>query len=78
MISNQRLKFLLLWNDKSRTQVQLSIVYYEIGIPIDIGMGLSITIDKIRVFINKTLSTKSLTNQLSIKRVDSSISIDSR
>jgi hypothetical protein len=27
-----------------------------IGNPIDSGMGLSITIDKFRVFINKTLS----------------------
>jgi hypothetical protein len=47
-------------------------------IPIDSGMGLSITIDKIRAFINKTLSTQSLINQLLIKRVDLSISIDSR
>ena len=30
-------------------------------------MGLSITIDKIRVFINKTLSTESLINQLLIR-----------
>ena len=49
-----------------------------IEIPIDSGMGLSITIDKLRVFINKTLSTQSLINQLLIKRVDLSISIDSR
>ena len=28
----------------------------DIEIPIDSGMGLSITIDKLRVFINKTLS----------------------
>ncbi len=41
-------------------------------------MGLSITIDKLRVFINKTLSTQSLINQLTIKRVDLSISLDSR
>ncbi len=39
-------------------------------------MGLSITIDKLRVFINKTLSTQSLINQLLIKRVDLSIVID--
>ena len=49
-----------------------------LGIPIDSGMGLSIRIDKLRVFINKTLSTQSLINHLSIKRVDLSISIDSR
>jgi hypothetical protein len=47
-------------------------------IPIDSGIGLSITIDKLRVFINKTLSTESLINQLLIKRVGLSISIDSR
>jgi hypothetical protein len=46
--------------------------------PIDSGMGLSITIDKLRVFINKTSSTQSLINKLLIKRVDLSISIDSR
>ena len=45
---------------------------------IDSGMGLSITIDKFRVFINKTLSTQSLINQLLIKRVGLSISVDSR
>jgi len=39
-------------------------------------MGLSITIDKLRVFINKTLSTQSLINQLLIKRVGLSIVID--
>ena len=50
----------------------------RVEIPIDSGMGLSITIDKLRVFINKTLSTQSLINQLLIKRVDFSISIDSR
>ena len=49
---------------------------YVIGHPIDSGMGLSITIDKIRVFINKTLSTQSLINQLLIKRVVLSIVID--
>ena len=47
-------------------------------IPIDSGIGLSITIDKLRVFINKTLSTESLINQLLIKRACLSISIDSR
>ena len=46
------------------------------GYPIDSGVGLSITIDKFRVFINKTLSTQSLINQLLIKRVDLSIVID--
>ena len=47
-----------------------------VGHPIDSGMGLSITIDKLRVFINKTLSTQSLINQLLIKRVVLSIVID--
>ena len=47
-----------------------------VGYPIDSGMGLPITIDKLRVFINKTLSTQSLINQLLIKRVDLSIVID--
>ena len=51
---------------------------WKLEIPIDSGMGLSITIDKLRVFINKTLSTQSLMNQLLIKRVGLSISIDSR
>jgi hypothetical protein len=49
---------------------------FFVGIPIDSGMGLSITIDKLRVFINKTLSTQSLINQLLIKRVGLSIVID--
>ena len=48
----------------------------SLGHPIDSGMGLSITIDKLRVFINKTLSTQSLINQLLIKRVGLSIVID--
>jgi hypothetical protein len=48
----------------------------EVGYPIDSGMGLSITIDKLRVLINKTLSTQSLINQLLIKRVGLSIVID--
>jgi hypothetical protein len=39
-------------------------------IPIDSGIDLSITIDKLRVFINKTLSTESLINQLLIKTRD--------
>ena len=51
---------------------------WTLGHPIDSGIDLSITIDTIRVFINKTLSTESLINQLLIKRVDLSISIDSR
>ena len=51
-------------------------VQLEIGHPIDSGMGLSITIDKLRVLINKTLSTQSLINQLLIKRVGLSIVID--
>ena len=37
---------------------------FDLEHPIDNGIGLSITIDKIRVFINKTLSTESLINQL--------------
>ncbi len=48
------------------------------GISIDSGMDLSIRFDKFRVFINKTLSTQSLINQLLIKRVDLSISVGSR
>ena len=48
----------------------------SVGHPIDSGMGLSITIDKLLVFINKTLSTQSLINQLLIKRVGLSIVID--
>ena len=40
----------------------------SIETPIDSGIGLSIRIDKFRVFINKTLSTDSLINQLLIKR----------
>jgi hypothetical protein len=50
----------------------------DVGIPIDSGMGLSLRIDKLRVFINKTLSTQNFTNQLLIKRVDLSISVNSR
>ncbi len=38
-----------------------------VGHPIDSGIGLSITIDKIRVFTIKTLSTESLINQLLIR-----------
>jgi hypothetical protein len=34
--------------------------------PIDSGIGLSIRIDNLPVFINKTLSTESLINQLLI------------
>jgi hypothetical protein len=42
-----------------------------VGIPIDIGIDLSIIIDsKLRVFINKTLSTESLINQLLIRGLD--------
>jgi hypothetical protein len=40
---------------------------FVVGYPIHIKIGLSITIDKIRVFINKTLSTESLINQLLIR-----------
>ena len=39
----------------------------SLEIPIDSGMGVSIIIDKLRVFINKTLSTQSLINQLLIR-----------
>ena len=35
--------------------------------PIDSGIDLSIRIDHLRVFINKTLSTESLINQLLIR-----------
>ena len=49
-----------------------------VEMPIDSGIGLSIRIDNLRVFINKTLSTESLINQLLIKRACLSISIDSR
>ena len=47
-----------------------------VGNPIDSGMDLSITIDKLLVFINQTLSTQSLINQLLIKRVVLSIVIE--
>ncbi len=40
----------------------------ELGIPIDSGIGLQKTIGKLRVFINKTLSTESLINQLLLIR----------
>jgi hypothetical protein len=46
------------------------VIVSVLEIPIDSGMGFSITINKLRVFINKTLSTQSLINQLLIKRVD--------
>ena len=49
-----------------------------VEVSIDSGTVLSIRSDKLRVFINKTLSTESLINQLLIKRVGLSISIDSR
>ena len=38
--------------------------------PIDSGIDLSIRIDNLRVFINKTLSTERLINQLLIKSLD--------
>jgi hypothetical protein len=44
-------------------------VLLVLEIPIDSGIGLSITIDKLRVFINKTFSTESLFNLRLIKRV---------
>jgi hypothetical protein len=53
-------------------------VILTIEIPIDSVIVLSITIDNLRVFINKTLSTESLINQLLIKRVSLSINIDIR
>jgi hypothetical protein len=56
----------------------IGLLYIIVEIPIDSGIVLSITIDKLRVFINRTLSTESLINQLLIKRVGLSISIDSR
>ena len=39
----------------------------KVGIPVDSGIGLSITIDNLRVLINKTLSTESLINQSLIR-----------
>jgi hypothetical protein len=51
---------------------------YRIEVPIDSGIALSIRIDNLGVFINKTLSTESLINQLLIKRACLSFSIDSR
>jgi hypothetical protein len=39
-------------------------------IPIDSGMGLSVTIDKLRVFINKTLSLESESYQQTIDKED--------
>jgi hypothetical protein len=72
------------WEGDRRTQCRSRgnriIVSYDhlLEIPIDSGIDLSITIDKVRVFINKTLPTESLINQLLIKRVGLSISIDSR
>ena len=41
--------------------------YFTVGHPIDSGIGLSITMIKIRVFISETLSTESLINQLLIR-----------
>ncbi len=49
-----------------------------VEVTIDSGIVLSIRIDNLGVFINKTLSTESLINQLLIKRDFLSISIDSR
>ncbi len=56
----------------------LMVTSQKLVLPIDSGIGLSITIDKLRVFINKTFSTESLINQLLLKRVGLSIGIDSR
>jgi hypothetical protein len=53
------------------------VISLSLGIPIDSGMDLSIRIDKLRVFISKTLSTQSLINHVLIKRVGLS-SVDSR
>jgi hypothetical protein len=50
----------------------------KVEMTIDSGIDLSIRIDNLGVFINKTLSTESLVNQLLIKRACLSISIDSR
>ena len=54
----------------SRTSLTISVPRTHpqvIGHPIDSGIGLSITMEKIRVFINKTLSNESLMNQLLIR-----------
>jgi len=42
------------------------VAVFTLETPIDSGIGLSIRIDNLRVFINKTLSTDSLINQLLI------------
>jgi len=47
----------------------------EVGIPIDSGIDLSITIVRLRVFINKTLSSESLLNQLLIRGLDYQLSL---
>ena len=44
-------------DERLKTKAEESIcLTYTVGNAIDSGMGLSITIDKLRVFINKTLS----------------------
>jgi hypothetical protein len=66
------------WFDGCDHDHHSSRVIFFIEVPIDSGIALSIRIDNLGVFINKTLSTESLINQLFIKRVCLSISIDSR
>ncbi len=56
----------------------IAVLTPKVETPIDSGIDLSIRIDNLRVFINKTLSIESLVNQLLIKRSCLSISIDSR
>jgi hypothetical protein len=47
-------------NKFSKSKDMTCVEPLAVGNPIDSGMGLSITIDKLLVFINKTLSTQSL------------------
>ena len=74
----------LCWHHNSLPPAFLHLVFlsffpgFFVGNSMDSGMGLSTTIDKLRVFTNENLSTESLIIQLLIKRVDLSISIDSR
>jgi hypothetical protein len=55
---------------RSRQPHPLLVVPKALEIPIDSGMGLSVTIDKLRVFINKTLSLESESYQQTIDKED--------
>jgi hypothetical protein len=50
--------------DSAALFVFVTLSGQTVEIPIDSGIALSITIDKFRVFINKTVSTESLINQV--------------